>query len=127
METAAVRPAVEPEMTDQTTEHQPVPVARIVSDKVRERMVPLEFPVEFDGVTYDAIRIRRVSGKQMAEFFAKVRESDGNVVPPVVDCPPEVWFALDADDQFTIDQAAAEFMPKRLKEMIPPAPAGDQA
>ncbi len=113
-------------MTDETTQ-QPAPVARIVSDKERERLVTIEYPVEFDGVTYDAIRIRRVTGKQMAEFFARVRGTDGNVMPPVVDCPVEVWNAMDADDQFSVDQEAADFMPRRLKQVIAAtAPAGDQ-
>lgn len=112
-------------MTDPTTHQPPASVARIVSDKPRERMVPLEYPVEFDGVTYDTIRIRRVSGKQMADFFESVRSTEGNVMPPVVDCPVEVWDALDADDQFTIDQEAADFMPKRLKDAMAPAAGGE--
>lgn len=104
-------------MTDETTTELPAPTARIISDKVREKSVPLEYPVEFNGTTYDAVKVRRVSGQQMAAFLDKVRSGIDFVLAPMVDCPAEVWDALDADDQFAIDEAAREFMPRRLKDL----------
>lgn len=114
-------------MTDTAETPTPPAEARIVSDKPREKFVPLEYPVDSDGKLYEEIRIHRVSGKEMAEFFDRVRGHDGFVMPPMVDCPPEVWEALDADDQMTIDEAAQAFMPKRLKGLQDIAAAVDAA
>lgn len=103
----------------------PAPAARIVTDKTTSKIVPLEWPVEFDGKVYHQIRVHRVTGKEMRDFMEKVRAGADNVLPPMVDCPLEVWEALDADDQFAIDQAAAEFMPRRLKDLQQAAAALD--
>jgi hypothetical protein len=102
---------------DEKPTEQPAPTARIVSDKVREKLVPLEYPVEFDGQTYDVIKVRRVSGQQMAAFLDKVRSGADFVLAPMVDCPVEVWDALDADDQAAVDEAAREFLPRRLIDL----------
>ena len=120
-------------MTDETStstnteqpEAAPAPAARIVTDKITSRIVPLEWPVEFDGRVYHQIRVHRVTGKEMRDFMEKIRAGADNVLPPMVDCPIEVWEALDADDQFAIDQAAAEFMPRRLKDLQQAAAAFD--
>lgn len=105
----------------------PAPVAHIVYHGVREKMVPLEWPVEFDGKTYDAIRVHRVTGKEMRVFMEQLATGQGDVMPPMVDCPIEVWNAMDADDQQTIDLAAMEFTPKRLKAIFDAAVTIDAA
>lgn len=104
--------------TTQQTSEQPaeLPVARIVTTKEREKFVPLEYPVEFDGKLYEEIRIRRISGKELEDFFKAMDEGRGNM-PPVVDCPVEVWDQMDADDQKTVDEAAVDFFPQRLKAL----------
>lgn len=103
----------------------PAPAARIVTDRITSRIVPLEWPVEFDGKVYHQIRVHRVTGKEMRDFMEKIRAGADDLLPPMVDCPLEVWEALDADDQFAIDQAAAEFMPRRLKDLQQAAAALD--
>lgn len=98
-----------------TTDQPAAPAARIVTEKLMSRIIPLEWPVEFDGKVYYQIRVHRVTGKEMRDFLDVLRSGTGGAMPPMVDCPVEVWEALDADDQQTIDEAAGEFMPKRLK------------
>jgi hypothetical protein len=109
-------------MTDETatidqpcTEPAPAPAARIIYSGEHEKLVPLEWPVEFGGRVYDQIRVHRVSGKAVRDYLEALRTSEADILPPMIDCPIEVWNALDADDQDTVDLAATEFTPKRLK------------
>jgi hypothetical protein len=90
------------------------PVARIVSPKEREKMVPLEYPVEFDGKLYTEIRVHRVTGKEVETYMNLVRSGNSSAVAPMVDCPQEVWDAMDDDDQEAVDRAARPFFPRRL-------------
>ena len=114
-------------MTDENTaatteqpaaEPAPGPVAVFVGGPPREKLVPLEWPVEFDGKLWTEIRIRRASGKEVRTYLEQLRTSDADILPPMIDCPIEVWNAMDADDQQTIDLAAMEFTPKRLKAIF---------
>ena len=50
-------------------------IARIVSDKPRSRAVPLEWPVSFEGVLYEAVTIRRLTAKEVAEFVESLKDS----------------------------------------------------
>ncbi len=95
-----------------------MPVARIVNLEGRSKTVPLEYPVEFAGAVWDSIEIRRCTGQEIADYFNRMSQSATFVMPPVIQCPVEVWQALDADDQDTIDEAAQAFMPRRLKAAV---------
>lgn len=103
-------------MADDKKTEQPaaVPVAKIVSDKAREKMVPLEYPVEYDGKVWTEIRVHRVTAGEVSDWIKRL-DSDEDQMPPVVDCPMAVWNALDADDQDTVDKEAMAFTPRRLK------------
>jgi hypothetical protein len=90
-------------------------------------MIPLEWPVDFDGKLWTEIEIRRVSGKEVRVYLDALRTSEGDILPPMIDCPIEVWNALDADDQQTIDEAAQGFTPKRLQAPHQAAVALDAA
>lgn len=107
------------ETEEKKIEPPAVPVARIVSPKEREKMVPLEYPVEFDGRLYEEIRVRRVTGVEIAAFSEALRvasASGGEMpIPPVIDCPLQVWGALDADDLAAVEDASQDFFPRRLK------------
>lgn len=96
----------------------PAPVAKFIGDLPRDKIVPLEWPIEFDGKLYEAIRIRRVSAKEVRDYLEALRTSEADIMPPMIDCPLEVWSALDADDHDAVDQAAMEFTPKRLKAIF---------
>lgn len=97
-----------------TTEPAEKPVPRIVSGLTREKTYTLVWPVEFDGVVYTDIRIHRCSAAEIDAWVDAVARGD-RVTPPVIDIPVEVWDAMDADDQTDLDQAAMDFMPRRLK------------
>lgn len=90
------------------------PVARIVSPKEREKMVPLEYPVEFDGTLYTEIRVHRVTGKEVQAFMDRLKAGDDSAIAPMIDCPQQVWEAMDDDDQEAVDKAARPFWPRRL-------------
>jgi hypothetical protein len=104
-----------------------VPIAKVIYSGEHEKLVPLEWPIEFDGKVYDQIRVHRVSGKQVRDFLEALRTSEADILPPMIDCPMEVWNALDADDQETVDLAAMEFTPKRLKAIFNAAAALETA
>lgn len=91
------------------------PVARIQSPKEREKLVPLEYPVEFDGTLWTEIRVKRITGREIEQYFESLGNGSAFKIPPVVDCPIEVWDAMDADDQDSVDTVARLFMPRRLK------------
>lgn len=111
-ENATATPIIE---NEPAADPAPALEPRHTSDAPRSKFIALEWPVEFDGRIYHQIRVHRVTGKEMRDFMEKLRTGDGAVMPPMIDCPLEVWEGMDADDQLTIDEAAAEFMPKRLK------------
>lgn len=90
--------------------------ARLVPNPDREKMVPLVYPVEYDGKTITEIRVCRITGKQVQTYMQSMGTSDQFVIPPMIDCPFEVWEALDADDQTAVEEAAMPFFPRRLKE-----------
>lgn len=94
------------------------PVARIVNPAGRSKVVPLQFPIEFDGKIWDSIEIRRCTGKEVQDYFEAMGNSAEFVLPPVVQCPLAVWHAMDADDQYLVDEEAQAFMPRRLKAAV---------
>lgn len=102
------------------TDGSPVepPVARIVNPEGRSKTIPLVFPVEFDGKVWDNIEIRRCTGAEMKVYFEALASGKAFALPPVITCPMEVWDAMDADDQYTVDQEAQAFMPRRLKAAV---------
>jgi len=113
-------------ITDQPADELSTPAEpRYTSEAPRSKFVSLEWPVEFDGKVYHQIRVGRVTGKQMRDFLQKLSDGSEDILPPMVECPIEVWNALDADDQQAVDEAAAEFMLKRLKLLHDAAAALD--
>lgn len=97
------------------TESKEPPVAKIVSSRERERKIPLEFEVAYDGRTYTEVTLRRVSGKEMEDYMDILAASKERVMPPMIDCPMSVYEQMDDDDRFEIDQAMRDFMPRRLR------------
>jgi hypothetical protein len=106
--------------TEENKVEQPaeMPSARIVSPKEREKMVPLEYPVEFDGKLWTEIKVRRVSAQEVADYLELLKSDQAFDIPPMVECPIEVWNALDDDDQLAVDEAARPFTPRRLKAAV---------
>lgn len=94
------------------------PVARIVTKLPREKIIPLDFPVEFDGTVYSEIVVKRLTGAEVALYYERVQSGYRSPRPPTVDCPDEVYDALDDDDRYTVEAAAIDFLPRRLREGI---------
>ena len=93
---------------------------KIVSTKPRHVDVPLAWPVEYDGKVYEKIRIRRVTAAEVDAFIKAVSNvPDGMTmpVPPMVECPIEVFNSLDDDDRLLIEESMLPFLPRRLLEV----------
>jgi len=106
--------------------------ARIVSDRPLFKTIDLELPVEFDGKVYTSIRIVRLTAGEVSAFQAEIeallkndpnarvrfplfKDADGN------DMPSEVMDAMLDDDRLLIDEAAADFLPRRFRAIPEPA------
>lgn len=93
------------------------PRAKIISPKERSKLVPLEFPVEFDGKVWSEVEVTRINATELEEYIGAVRRGEARM-PPTVRCPVEVWEAMDADDQDAVDEAAMDFTPRRLRAAV---------
>ncbi|WP_051960440.1 hypothetical protein [Devosia riboflavina] len=99
----------------------PAPAVRFASDRPRSKQVPLEWPLEFGGRLYDSITIRRCTGTEISEYVIATAAGQ-DVMPPVVDCPKEVYDALDDDDLYEVDKVVRDFLPRRFREATEPTP-----
>jgi hypothetical protein len=95
-------------------------LAKIVTTKVMEKMVPLEYPVEFDGKLHEAVRVHRVTGTEIKEYVEKLGTPDASPFPPSIDIPVAVWTAMDADDTESVLEASLDFLPRRMRTDIDP-------
>lgn len=102
------------EIASEATEAASPKIARIVTDIPREKMVRLQFPIEFGGELFEELRIRRVTGAEIAEYMDAVGRNE-KAIPPTFAFPREVYEALDDDDLLTIEEAAYAFLPRRLR------------
>lgn len=101
-----------------TDESAPKPEAKIVSSKERSTTVALDWPVEFDGQMYESITIRRCSGKEVDEFVTAATAGNGSSLKaPMIDCPQEVYEAMDDDDRLKLEAALVPFLPRRLTKV----------
>jgi len=101
-------------------------VAAIVSPKSRSATVTLDWPVEFDGKVYEELTIRRVTGLEVQKFLIAAQDAnlaESSIVPPMVDCPSEVWANMDDDDRMKVEDAMLPFMPRRLMMALGLTPA----
>lgn len=86
-----------------------------VRDAERFRIVELTWPVTFEGKTYERITVSRMSVRQLGVFMDTI-ESKGRLSDlPMFDVPREVIEELDADDGDKLDEAAADFLPRRFR------------
>ena len=98
----------------------PVEMARIVSVKVRDAMYPLVYPVEFNGVTYSEVRMKRCSGKDVADYMSAMESTDNpaSLMPPFLDFPRAVYDQMDDDDRLGLEVAVVPFIPQRLSAAL---------
>lgn len=82
--------------------------------RIRSKMVPLEWPIEFGGKLYESVTVSRMTAKQVSEFVEASRAgSKANLA--MFDCPIEVIDALDADDSEAVNAVALDFLPRALR------------
>lgn len=82
------------------------------------RKVPLQFPVEFDGKSYDHVTVRRMTVAEMQAYIRKVQEEPDNqgLIETMLDCPPDLLDHLFPDDAEEVDKVVYDFLPRALKE-----------
>lgn len=103
--------------------------ARIVSKKPRYKTVPLDWPVEFNGKTYSAVNISRLTVLDIVEFSKSLEsasEDETTMLPMYFDdemnpIPREVFEAMDVDDKDALDIEALSFLPKRFRGLTEPS------
>lgn len=95
------------------------PVAKIVRGNEREKTIPLEWEIEFEGRVYDSITIRRCTGFEISEYVLSMAEGNAPMFPGL-DCPIAVYEALDADDFEKVDEVVRDFLPRRFRQAAEP-------
>lgn len=93
------------------------PKLRSKSGKERERVIPLEFEVEYDGIVYDTITVRRSRGSDFRIFASLNEDKDGELVIAALltGVPKEVIAALDGDDFMELQAAIRDFVPRKMQ------------
>lgn len=93
-------------------------VARLVprEGKIFEKKIPLEFPIEFDGVLYEDVTIHRLHGKDFQEL------SSGSITGVemaslMAKVPIEVAEVMDAEDLYNVVEACKAFFPRQMREL----------
>jgi hypothetical protein len=86
----------------------------------RSEVVSLNWPVEFNGVTYSTVTVRRMTVADFQAFQAEIdaAEKEGRPAPvrfPMFDAPPEVMDMLDLDDEERLTETANRFLPSRFR------------
>ena len=106
--------------------------ATYVGNRARTKTVRLEWPVAFNGKNYKAVTIARLSAAEVAEFMEQLKAAGGKELPlPIYrdadgeQLPIEVLDKLDDDDRFVLEEAAADFLPRRFRGS--PASGSDPA
>ena len=115
---------------------------RFVGGRLRVLEVELDYPLEYDGVLFEAITLRRPTSAEVGRYFERLAEvavSDPDAILyfPVftladgAEVPGAVLEALDPDDRERVMELAEDFLPGRLlrfRDAQRPAsspPAGD--
>lgn len=92
---------------------------RFISPKERSKVVDLDWPIEVNGVVWERVTVRRVTGGEVAAFISAVAsmdDSEPRPPMPVIECPMDVYEAMDDDDRLKVEQEALPFIPRRLLE-----------
>ncbi|MEN9896042.1 MAG: hypothetical protein RIR97_1894 [Pseudomonadota bacterium] len=85
-----------------------------------EKTIKLTIPVEFGGITYSEISIRRLKGADFARLKSVAGDADAGLLSLVCSVPPQVLGEIDADDYLALAEEARDFLPRRLMEEVAP-------
>ncbi|CCF19175.1 conserved protein of unknown function [Pseudorhizobium banfieldiae] len=109
---------VEARQTQQAEAEASAPAApKFASKQERTREVPLEWPLEYDGKTWDKITVRRAVGpdfKAIAQLGG-TKDEDVGLARILSDAPEAIIRALDGDDYATLMEAIRDFLPRKLR------------
>lgn len=100
--------------------------ARILSDRPRAKTIDLQWPVEFNGREYRSVTLVRLTAGEVAAFQSEIEkllsaDPDAKVRFPLFrdergeSIPDEVMDALDDDDRYSLEESAADFLPRRFR------------
>ena len=70
---------------------------QFVNAKKRFRTIKLEWPLNYNGQTYDAVTVHRMTGQEVADFIKASNDEVATARLPMFDVPVEVIDALDPD------------------------------
>lgn len=80
--------------------------------------VKLDYPIEFDGVVFEAITVRTPNVAVLREFARAMRDAPDGVdlrLPMFGDTPIAVLDALHPDDDDRLTEVAGRFLPRRFR------------
>lgn len=99
---------------------------RFVGGKSRSEVVPLEWPLEYDGKIWSEITVSRMNTAQIAEFIASLDGDNSEKLRfPMFDVPNEILDALDDDDATRVNEVVERFLPRRFRGAREQEPASE--
>lgn len=96
-------------------------VARIVDESAIGTVVPLSYPVSYQGRIWDRITVRHPSARDFREFERRIDdarrrgESADAMSLPMTDAPQAVLDVLRLDDEDRVIEAMQPFLPRRFR------------
>jgi hypothetical protein len=78
-----------------------------------ERTIPLTVPVEFDGIAYTSVSIRRLKGSDFRLLQQMSGNEDVALLGIVTGLPAAIIDELDANDFIALTEAAQDFLPQK--------------
>lgn len=100
-------------MNDEPETVAPPAPPRLLGD--RFEVVPLEYPIEYDGKVWTEITVRRMTLAEVRTFIKEIVADAEKARLPMFDAPDEVMDALDPDDEEAIGEVVDRFLPRRLR------------
>jgi|688.fasta_scaffold1883271_1 hypothetical protein len=109
---------------------------QFLSDRPRLKTIDLQWPVSYLGREYRFVTLRRLTARDVARFQDELdallrNNPDASLRFPMFSdetgapVPAEVLDALDDDDRFELDRAAADFLPRRFRGIAEPSSGPD--
>lgn len=108
----------------------PEPPRFVDVGRPRSRVIPLEWPVDFDGRCWREIVVRRMTTIEVAGLMERMRaQPEREFRFPMFDdpsgqpVPDAVLDQLDDDDSYALNRAATDFLPRRFRTATDPEAA----